>query len=140
MPFRLEEHTADLALEIRAGDLDELFAEALRGLTDCLTAVASVEPVHETPIALEADDLEELLVEWLGEAVYFFDAADLIFGEARVKIVRTGGKWRLQAVARGEKYDSERHEARVPIKGVTYHGLQVEQDETGWRATVVLDI
>lgn len=140
MPFELREHTADLALEIQGRDLGELFAEAMRGLTDCLTDVEEIEPVEERWVDLTAADLEQLLVEWLGEAVYLFDAEDLALCEATVEIVEESEGWRLAASVRGETFDPARHEVRVPVKGVTYHRLEVRRDEAGWVAGVVLDI
>ena len=140
MPFELQEHTADLALDIVGDDLKELFVDALRGLTDCITDVEGVESREAREIELEADDLEQLFVEWLGEAVYLFDAEDMIFAEAEAEIFEEPGTWRLTGVFRGEPFDPDRHEARIPVKGVTYHRLEVRRDDDGWRASVVLDI
>ena len=140
MSYRLLEHTADLALEARADRLNELFAEALRGLTDCLTPVEGVEPIEERSLELEAVDLEQLLVEWLGEAVYLFEVDEMVFSRARVEVSKVAGGWRIRASASGERFDPGRHRLKVPIKGVTYHRLEVRRDGESWRARVVLDI
>jgi SHS2 domain-containing protein len=43
-------------------------------------------------------------------------------------------------VARGEKFDARRHQAKLLVKAVTYHQLVLEQTPSGWRAQVYVDI
>jgi SHS2 domain-containing protein len=46
----------------------------------------------------------------------------------------------VQAIVRGERFDSARHRLEHELKAITYHGLKVEQTGDGWVAEVVLDI
>lgn len=152
MSYEFLDHTADVAVELRADSLEELFAEALRAFTDTVTDRTTVEPRESCPLAVDAASLEELLVEWLGELVYRFDVDGLLFAEvADLAIGRTEAGFRLTARALGERFDEERHPIAVEVKGVTYHGLAVErvgrqgdsEDEEGsggWRGRVIFDI
>ena len=47
---------------------------------------------------------------------------------------------KLQASVLGEKVDLERHTIYTEIKAVTFHGLSIEQRESGWEATVIFDM
>ena len=49
-------------------------------------------------------------------------------------------EWEIVATAHGEKFDQARHHARTYIKAVTYHQLSVKQTESGWQATVYIDV
>jgi SHS2 domain-containing protein len=144
VPHEFTSHTADVAVELRAATREALFAEALVAFTDTVTDPARVEPAGEHELEVEARDLESLLVEWLGELVYRFEVDGLLFREAEVEIRERpgGGGLRLTAQARGEPYDEERHPLKVLVKGVTYHELEVREEEggAGWFARVVLDI
>ncbi len=140
MPYRLLDHTADLGIEISAASLEGLFSEALRALTDCITPVEGVEPRVRRPVKVQAASLDELLVEWLGEAVAWFEIEDLLFGSARLGVSEAEDVFRLNGEAAGERYDPQRHPLKVLIKAVTYHGLRVESVAEGWRAVVILDI
>lgn len=140
MSYRLIEHTADTGLEVETRTLDELFGEALRGLTDCITEVDRVEPLVSRHLQLSAEDLGILLVEWLSEAVYLFEVEDLLLSRAEVAILKTTGGFELSATASGEPYDPARHPLKVLIKAVTYHQLVVEEYARGWRARVIFDI
>jgi len=141
--YEFTSHTADVAVELRAPSREALFAEALVAFTDTVTDPEAVAPAEEHGLAAEAEDLEALMVEWLGELVYRFDVDGLLFREAEVEIgKREGGGLRLMARARGEPYDEERHPLKVQVKGITYHELEVREEEggAGWFGRVVFDI
>jgi SHS2 domain-containing protein len=138
--YRQIDHTGDLAVEVRAPSREELFAEALAAMTDCVTDLASVGRSLSRRLEAEAPDLELLLVEWLGEVLYAFEVHQEVYSCAEVEIQERGDGLMLQARVEGELYDPDRHPLKVPIKGVTYHALKVESGEHGWTARVVFDI
>jgi SHS2 domain-containing protein len=148
MSYEFLDHTADVAVELFADSREALFAEALRAFTDTVTDLDTVDPEEGHDLEVEAESLEELLVEWLGELVYRFDVDGLLFSDVKgVAIEETGVGYRLTGRALGEPYDEERHPLAVEVKGVTYHGLAVEGpgegdegDEDGWRGQVVFDV
>ena len=141
MAYRFTSHTADVAVELRAGFREALFADALVAFTDTVTDPERVAPEEEHDLTAEAEDLPGLMVEWLGELVYRFDVDGLLFREAEVRIDEApGGRFRLAARARGEPYHPDRHPLEVQVKGVTYHELRVEKEDAGWTGRVVFDI
>ena len=80
------EHTADLGLRVRAGSLNELFAEAGRALFSVIVDdLASVNQVREVKVELTGDEPEYLLFDWLKELLYFFDAEHLLLSRFEVK-------------------------------------------------------
>ena len=140
MAFRFLEHTADLAVEIVAPTVQDLFAEAVAALTTCLVDGAAVATLEEREVALRAADLDRLLVAWLGEALAAFDIDRFLVGVAAATIERAAGEYLLRGSLRGEPIDPSRQTVEVLVKGVSYHGLRVESGADGWRATVVFDI
>ncbi len=141
MGHRFLSHTADLRLEVTAPSLEELFAEALVGFTEAMTEVESVSAETSWAVETEAADLGGLLVAWLEELLFHYDARGLLPLRAELGVVGEEGSYRLDATVHGEAYDPERHEIKVLLKAITYHGLVVEQGESGeWRAEVIFDI
>ena len=141
MPVRPLDHTADAGIEVRATGLDELFADAAAGLCATITDPAGVARDDAAEVAVEAPDLERLMVDWLEELLFRFDVERLLPAEAAVSVgEQSGGGWRLRARVRGERFDPDRHPLAVTVKAITYHGLSVERDAEGWRATVIFDI
>lgn len=135
--YELFEHTADLGLRIRAGDLNWLFEDAARALFSAILAnPESVEAVEELTFQIEGTRHEDLLFDWLDELLFTFDTRKMVFGEFQVRLHEAG----LAATARGEPIDPRRHQLDMEIKAITYHGLKVERDGDGWLAEVIVDI
>lgn len=141
MGHRFLSHTADLRLEVTAPSLEQLFAEALVGFTEAMTEVEAVEERTSWTEGAEADDLPGLLVAWLEELLFRFDARGLLPRRAVVHVAGESAPYRLEAAVFGEPYDPARHPIKVLLKAITYHGLVVERVEGGeWRSEVIFDI
>jgi SHS2 domain-containing protein len=136
--FEHFDHTADLGLRVRAVSLEELLAEAGRGLLAMIVAnPASVELVQTRTIELPVGEASYLLFDWLTELLYAFESDKLLLREFDVQIA--GGQ--LTATCRGEPMDKSRHEMDHEVKAITYHHLRVEQLADGtWFAEVIVDI
>ncbi len=136
--FETFDHTADLGLRIRAGDLNTLFAEAGLALGSILVEdPASVQPARRVAIDLPADEVEYLLFDWLRAILYHFEVDHLLVARCEVRVGPSAG---LQAVLEGETFDPLRHELSHEVKAITYHDLRVEETEDGWLAEVIVDI
>lgn len=118
-------------------DLAELFKNAARGMFAIMASVDRVGAGEEVSVEVCADDLENLLVNWLSELLYLSASKGMLF--RRVDIVKIE-RGRVEGRAFGEPIDQVRHELYGEIKAVTYHELKVEEIEGGWIATVLFDI
>lgn len=132
--YRMLEHTADALVEVHGRTLDERFANAAYAMFDLITDLTKIEPKGELKVVLEADSREQLLVDFLQELLFVHDTEDLVFSEFDV---RTDGR-NLESSVRGEKFDERKHTKRSLVKGVTYHGLQFD-DEKG-TVTLLFDV
>ncbi len=131
------EHTADLGLRVRAADLDTLFVEAAQALFETIIPdLASVRPVRKIDIAISGDDRPYLLFDWLKELLFHFDAEHLLLGKFEAHVRDDG----LTGIAWGEPVDRARHVLEHEVKAITYHGLRVEREGSGWMAEVIVDI
>ena len=131
------DHTGDLGMRVFGTDLRELFAHAAWGLFDLMTDAECIEPGYSRQMVVEATDLEDLLVRWLGELLYAFDTDRLLVAKATFQALEPT---HLQATLHGEVFDPDRHLIHTEIKAVTYHQVTVERQETGWQAQVIFDI
>ena len=131
------DHTADMGLLVYGKSLAGLFENAGFALFDVLTDTARVKPRQTRRFDLRRDNVEELLVEWLGSLLYAFDAQGLLFSEFSVEHVDS---FSLAASAHGEKFLTGCHEIKTSLKAVTYHGLSIKEENGLWQATVVIDV
>lgn len=134
---RLLEHTADMGIEASGATLEELFAEAAYGLMEIIAGAPQGLCREERSVVVEGGDEAELLVNWLNEVLYLFEMRRFFPVDFEVE----GVAWnRLHARVRGETFDPERHPVEREVKAVTYHQLEVVEDQEGWKAQVIFDI
>jgi SHS2 domain-containing protein len=136
--FEILEHTADVGIRAEAVDLPGVFEQATLGLLDIVgTWAPGGAAAEEVELAVDAGDVGALLVDWLGEVVYLCDSRDAVVTSLAVDDVtprRAAG--RLGMAPR----DEAAYEGGTQVKAITYHRLAVEQTETGWTATVYVDV
>lgn len=135
--YELVEHTADIGVTVRAESIARLFEDAGYAMCDLITDAGAIRPEAKKKIEVEAQDYEELLVNWLGELLYIFDTRQLLLPHFEIHEI---DEKHLKAAARGERLNRDRHELRYDIKAVTYFGLKVLQQDDQWTASVVFDI
>ena len=131
------DHTADIRMEVRGTTMEELFTNAARGLTSLLAPGTLPTPDREMQVELEGVDYDDLLVDWLREILFYYDAEGFVLSEARVDALSQSA---LQGRLLGTTLSSDELSGEMEIKGVTYHGLAITRHEKGFSAQVVFDI
>jgi len=134
--FEILDHTADVGIIAYGNDMKQAFTNTAKGLFSLITELDNIEEVLHRDIELVAPDQESLLVEWLNELIYLFDAEGVIF--RRFDIVELDDT-RLKARSYGERVDSSKHKLKTGVKAATYHMLKVDKTD-GCKVQVLLDI
>ncbi|MFO8102179.1 MAG: archease [Dehalococcoidia bacterium] len=135
--FEIIDHTADVGLLAYGSTRKEVFINAAAGMVSLITDPEKVNPVCQREIALDADDYEDLLVVWLNELLYLFDAENLIFSRFEITSLNHDS---LSAIVQGEKIDLARHEIKTQVKAATYHQIKLNSEEEGFSARIIFDI
>lgn len=127
-------HTADWALKVRGATMEDLFVNAAEGMYALMgSSPTAGSPQTTREIALDASDVESLLVGWLNELLYFTESEGLAFTRFAVKELTPT---RLMAEAVG----GPASEIKKYIKAATFHNLKIERTDEGVEATVVFDV
>ena len=135
--FEFVEHTADLGVVAHGEEFGEALAQIATGMFSVIVNLEAVAPRKPLKILVTSTDREALVVDWLNELLYRYEADGFLPKEFHVS-VKSGGT-ALEATCLGEPADPERHHLRPAVKAATYHGLRVS-DDGEWRIDVVLDI
>ena len=130
------EHTADVGIMAYGASIAEAFANAGRGLFSLITDPDDIAETEYRDIEVKAADRESLLVAWLNELIYLFDAESMLFRRFDISDL---GTTRLKARAYGEVADSSRHRLKAGVKAATYHMLEVDSSD-GSRVRVLFDV
>ncbi len=134
--FEIVDHTADVGIIAYGANMNQAFANAAKALFSLITELDDVEEVIYRDIELTAPDQESLLVEWLNELIYLFDAENIIF--KRFDITQLSPT-HLKARSYGHKVDSSKHKLKTGVKAATYHMLKIDRSNGG-KAQVLFDI
>ena len=128
--YRWIDHTAEVELEIAADSEREVLADALAALADLLDARGEGDELRS--VELHAADRPALLAAWLEELVFLAETEG--FEPLGLESLELGDD-RLRATVRG-RLGAPPH----LVKAVTYHRLAFAPADSGYSASVVLDV
>ena len=121
--FRLLPHTADVGIAAHGDSMAYAYEEAARGLFAIIGDLRTVRPRQTIEVAVKSSDPESLLVDWLNELIFRFDAHGMLF---RRFVIYKFTPTSLSARCYGEKADVKRHRIKTGVKAATYHMASVE--------------
>ncbi len=140
MPYRFlpDVALADIAFEAESESVDGLFETCALAITEIMVDPRTLRTSTERKLSLSSESLDRLLYDFMTELIVIKDVDSLLFGEFEVRV--SPGGTSLEAVAKGEEIDRERHRLRNDVKAVTMHLFGVKHEGRTWKTTVVLDI
>ncbi|MCX7794705.1 MAG: archease [Thermodesulfovibrionales bacterium] len=147
MNFEIIDISGDVGLRVEGKELEEIFINATRGLYSLITDPDSIKPEKTLNIQVRAHSIESLLVNFLNELIFHFDAYGFIGRsidlESNIKGINIPGEdselW-IKALLKGEDFDPEKHERRLLVKAATYHNLKFYREGDRWRVEIIFDI
>jgi SHS2 domain-containing protein len=136
--FNIFGTTADEGMELWADSIEGIFESAVEGFASILVGnPKEVSPREERKIKVSGEDETELLVGFVNEMIFLFDAHKWI--PSLAKEIRLSPGW-VEAILKGERYNPAKHPPAVEVKAATYHLAEVKEMEGLWKATVVVDL
>ena len=130
-------HQADIGVRGFGPTPGAAFAQAALAMTAAVTDPDHVRPETPVEVSCRADDLEDLLYDWLNALVFEMATRQMLFSRFEVEIA----DGELTATAWGETVDAKRHSPAVEVKGATYTGLKVENvNGEAWTAECIIDV
>jgi len=139
--YRFLEHTADIKIEAWGDSLEEAFEAAGMAFTDTFIERDKVEKLIYKKISVEGFDLMSLLFNWIEELILIFELENIVFSDFKVKIKRTSeNEYKLDAMGWGEQYSREKHGYKVHVKAMTYHEMEIKNENNRYVIRYVVDI
>ncbi|MBU1727186.1 MAG: archease [Candidatus Omnitrophica bacterium] len=145
--YEFIEHTADICIRVKGADLKALFINTALAMFDIIADKLPVKSPLDSAraeqatrpqtvkIEQEAENLDELFVNWLNELLSLSSAQEIILSDFKITDITTTY---LKAEAIG--YSSEDYKFNKEIKAATYHELKIEKSDGGWQAEVIFDV
>jgi len=139
--YRLLPHMTDAYIEVRAPTLAGVFEEAAFAMFDVMTDPTIIGRSFVDQFEVTSHDEISLLHDWLEQLLLKFDLDGKVYSVFHVgKIEAQNGNLRLVADAEGGVFERGRHPAKVEIKAVTYHRMEIAATPKGYVARYILDL
>jgi SHS2 domain-containing protein len=135
--FEILEHPSDLGIEAHGSTREEMYRNAALGLMFVIAGSSKIEPRVERIVNVPAIDRENLMVRWLTEVLFLYDADKFLTAEVKFGMLTDTS---LKAIIHGEPFNVSKHELKLDIKAITYHQLKIEEHSGVWTARVFVDI
>jgi SHS2 domain-containing protein len=137
--FEFIEHTADIGVRVYGKTLEDLFVNSATALFNIFVDYKPKERITRE-IVLEAQTLEDLLVNWLNELISGFFADKFLPSKFCISISSESSPKALNAVLTGERFNPYRKEINVEVKAATYHGLKIVPCSGGYAVEIIFDV
>jgi SHS2 domain-containing protein len=134
--YEIIDLSGDAALRVFGNTLETLFIHAANGLYALMIENSVIEESTGYNISTQAENMESLLVQWLNELLFLFDAYSFVGKTFQLNLT----DYSLDAVVRGGLFDPETHERGLLIKAATYHNLSIKKTTSGYEAMVIFDL
>jgi len=147
LDFEFLEHTADTRFLARGATLDAVFVHAAEALFAAMYPWDDLQRLPPTrtlpPITVTGDDLEALLVNWLGELLWRWEVERFV--PTGIKVIlrnepNSGSPGALTGEVAGVSWGEAPERIGPGVKAVTHQDIRFEHTAAGWQVAVTLDI
>jgi SHS2 domain-containing protein len=137
MQFEVLDISGDVGIKVYGASLQNAFINAGVGLYHLITDINQVDEKKTIRVAINAETIEGLLICFLNELIFQFDAHNFI---GKTIEMFEFSNTLLTAIIRGEDFDPDKHEQRMLVKAATYHKLAINEKDLQWEIQVIFDI
>lgn len=137
--YRFIEHTADIAVEVTADTLEDLFTASALSFKESVIESNPAGKSKSSKLVMNSDTPEILLVNFLNELNFRLVSGKKIFDNILdFKIEKTDSEWTLECVL--NEIDIEDDKIKTEIKSVTYHQMDIIRDSDKYFTRIIYDI
>ena len=131
----IDDLTSDIMFKAYGGTLKELFINAGTALLKTICKIKEVKPKKEIEFSVEGKTKKDLLYSFLSEIIARVDTEEMFFSKIEIDYI---DDTKIKGKLYGESITPEKGETSV--KAVTYYKFNLIKSNTGYVASVVLDV
>jgi len=135
------DHTADIAVDVEADSLDELFIASVYSWRDSISDDKNSLSTEKRSLVLSEDNLEILLVSFLSELNFLYQSESWIMDSVIfIQITKTNDSWNLGSELLGHNFNRKEMNLKAEIKAITYHQMEIKEQLGKFFTRIVFDI
>ncbi len=135
--FEYFDHTADIGVRAHGKTLKTLFTNSALALFDVLSDTKKIKGALKKEVSIKAPNLEELLINFLSELLYFYTSREFLIKKIKIKKL---ADCEIVAEIVGDDFDKRRHVLKAEVKGVTYHDFKITKAGDMYSAEIIFDV
>jgi SHS2 domain-containing protein len=133
-------HVTDAYIEATGPTFNAALENAALALFDTMCNLDLISRTDHDVITVEGRNRIELLYNWLEALLLKFELEQKVYNAFRVSVSNKTRGLRIRADADGERFDRKRHGAKVEVKAVTYHRMEISEERKGTILRFILDL
>lgn len=139
--YNFLDHTADIAADVHADSLNELFVASAMVWRESISDNRWEYTTELRSIELSENNLEILLVSFLSELNFLFQSKGWLMDSISIiEIMPYRDLWKLNTQFSGHFFDRKKMNLKSEIKAVTYHQMEVKEQNGKFYTRIVFDI
>lgn len=139
-PFEFFDVTADIGFEAYGNTLEESFENSALAMFNVISNTEKIAKKEELKIYITSEDEISLLYDFLEELLFLHEVKFMLFSEFKLKIYKKENEYTLEGIIKGEDINWEVHERGCEVKAVTFHQMNVLQENEIYKTKVILDL
>ena len=136
MPYQTIDHTADIGIAVQADNVETLFTEAARALSELIFGKRAFAATETVTLAVKGSDWPDLMINWLRELLFLWNGDNRIIGPVTILKIEP---FTVEAAVPVDNTPCDPRDIFNEIKAVTYHQIQAEKQASGWWARIIFD-
>ena len=138
--FKYLEHITDAFIEAWGDSLEEAFSYAATATIDVMFEIKNVNGTTKIDFEVEGEDYSELLFNWLEKVLLLISIDNQVISSFQVSIFNMDTKYSLTGWGMAESIDISKHNYKTEIKGITYHKMEIIQEDGQYKVRFMLDL
>ena len=134
-------HTTDAYIQTTGSTFEEALEYAGIALFDTMCEVEAISPDEVDNVQVTGADEVALLYNWLEALLLKFELERKVYSRFKVILTKTpSNEFKINAKIFGKKWTKEKQGAKVEVKAVTYHKMEISHNVDGTTLRFILDL
>ncbi len=138
--YRYLEHVTDAFIEAYGDTIEEAFIFAAKGMLNIMFEFKNILGTKKVEFRIEGADFYELLFNWLEKVLLLIAIDNQVISDFDIKILKLKSKYELTGYGLAESIDPSKHGYKTEIKGITYHAMEILQENSQKKVKFILDL
>ncbi|UXM85215.1 archease [Methanococcus aeolicus] len=139
------ETMADMGIIAKGNTLNEAFSESAKALTNLMVDINTIEKKIKKQFTISSEDEYSLLYDFLTELLILIDSEFSLFCQYDIDITvhknnKNEQEYILKCVAYGEELDKTKHQPKEEVKAITYHKMEIKNDNNEYNIRFIVDL